>query len=232
MSALNSTVRYGVARPSGITTGLLISLLLHAMLIYGYRLGGTSRAPALAPPETMTVWLRPPPPAPRELPPPPPPLAARPEQPAPAPAKPRRKPADRPETAAPARQSATMTLVMPPAPAARDQEREREEKPDAKPDTAARGDPPDPFAEPAPPAGGKFDIEAARRTARKVANERDPAKAGTAVSQFPEKPLASETPLARSMGKAARADCKDGLPGGLLAPLLLLMDKKDSGCKW
>jgi hypothetical protein len=75
-------------------------------------------------------------------------------------------------------------------------------------------------------------MEAARHAARKVAHERDPAKAGTAVGQIPEKPLASETPLARKMSQAARADCKDGIPGGLLAPLLLAMDKKDSGCKW
>ena len=29
-----------------------------------------------------------------------------------------------------------------------------------------------------------------------------------------------------------RADCKEGIPGGLLAPLYLLLKKKDSGCEW
>jgi hypothetical protein len=38
--------------------------------------------------------------------------------------------------------------------------------------------------------------------------------------------------MARAISSAKRRDCKDGLPGGLLGPLLLLMDKKDSGCKW
>ncbi|CDG86075.1 hypothetical protein GJA_5479 [Janthinobacterium agaricidamnosum NBRC 102515 = DSM 9628] len=37
--------------------------------------------------------------------------------------------------------------------------------------------------------------------------------------------------MARSMSQAKRGDCKNA-PGGLLAPLLMLMDKKDSGCKW
>jgi hypothetical protein len=156
----------------------------------------------LPPQETITVWLRPAPVV-QPLPPPPAPLTVQPEPPPP-------KKELRKERAA-----------RKPAPAS---------TPDATPaqDAAVQADP---FAEPAPQAG-KFDMEAARRSARKVASERDPAKAGTAVGQLPEKPLASETPLARKMSRAARADCKDGIPGGLLAPLLLAMDKKDHGCKW
>lgn len=77
----------------------------------------------------------------------------------------------------------------------------------------------------------KFDMEAARNTARKMAGERDPTKVGTAVGQIPDKPLETETQLARRMAQAARPDCKNA-PGGLLAPLLMLLDKKDSGCKW
>ena len=92
---------------------------------------------------------------------------------------------------------------------------------------------PDAFTvEPPQPEPPHFDLEAARRTARKVANEQDPAKAGTPLAQFPEKPLETETRAARAISKAKRRDCKDGVPGGLLAPLILLMDKKDSGCKW
>ena len=92
---------------------------------------------------------------------------------------------------------------------------------------------PDAFAvEPPQPEAPHFDLEAARRTARQVANAPDPTKAGTPLAQFPEKPLETETRAARAMSKAKRRDCKDGIPGGLLAPLILLMDKKDSGCKW
>jgi hypothetical protein len=88
---------------------------------------------------------------------------------------------------------------------------------------------PQPVAEPDTP---RFDPEAARRMARSLANMRDPSKEGTAVGQFPDKPLETETRAARAIGAAKRRDCKDGLPGGLLGPLLLLADKKDSGCKW
>ena len=94
---------------------------------------------------------------------------------------------------------------------------------------------PDPFVvqqeettEPAP----KFDMNAAREVARANAHLRDPSKEGTAVGQFPEPALQTETRLARGIARAKRADCKDGIPGGLLAPIYLLMDKKDSGCKW
>lgn len=83
-----------------------------------------------------------------------------------------------------------------------------------------------------PPDTPRFDPEAARRMARSLANLRDPAREGTAVGQFPEKPLETETRAARAIGAAKRRNCKDGIPGGLLAPLLLLADKKDSGCKW
>lgn len=94
---------------------------------------------------------------------------------------------------------------------------------------------PDPFVvqqeenpEPAP----KFDMNAARETARANAHLRDPSKEGTALAQFPEPALQTESKLARGIREAKRRDCKDGIPGGLLAPIYLLMDKKDSGCKW
>ena len=97
---------------------------------------------------------------------------------------------------------------------------------------------PDPFTvQQAPQAAQEpetphFDHEAARKMARSLAHIRDPAKVGTAIGQFPDKPLETETRAARAIGAAKRRDCKDGVPGGLLAPLLLLADKKDSGCKW
>ena len=89
-------------------------------------------------------------------------------------------------------------------------------------------EPPDVFS--VEPAGGKrFDRDAALRVARDMAGEQD---TGTAAGQVPRKPYATETKLARAIAGAKRRDCKDGIPGGLLAPLILLMDKKDSGCKW
>ena len=94
---------------------------------------------------------------------------------------------------------------------------------------------PDPFVvqqdEASAPAP-RFDMNAAREVARANANLRDPSKAGTALAQFPEPALQTESKLARSIQQAKRRDCKDGIPGGLLAPVYLLMDKKDSGCKW
>jgi len=217
--------RYGApaSRPGGIAIGVAISVVLHVMLLYQSRFGWPPPAPVPSQQETITVWLRPAPVV-QPLPPPPAPLTVLAEPPPkkeirrertarkPAPAN-----APSPEASpAEATEAPGMTWVAP-APA--------QEPP------AASAAPADPFAEPAPQAG-KFDMEAARRSARKVASERDPAKAGTAVGQIPEKPLASETPLARKMSRAGRADCKDGIPGGLLAPLLLAMDKKDHGCKW
>jgi hypothetical protein len=84
-----------------------------------------------------------------------------------------------------------------------------------------------------PPAESPhFDLDAARSVARKVANEPDPARAGTALERLPPPPLQTETKLERAITAAKRPYCKDGVPGGLLAPLYLAMDKKDSGCKW
>lgn len=94
----------------------------------------------------------------------------------------------------------------------------------------------DPFAvqqpETPPEDAPRFDMEAARRIARENAHLRDPSKEGTALAQFPEEPLQTESKLARAISRAKRPNCKDGIPGGLLAPLYLMMDKKNSGCKW
>ena len=141
-----------------------------------------------------------------------------------------------PPPAPPVEEAAPPEPVARPAPRARPVKR-------SKPRSVIAVDPapapmqPDPFTvqqapEPAAPETPRFDREAAHRMARSLANMRDPAKEGTAVGQFPEKPLETETRAARAIGAAKRRDCKDGLPGGLLGPLLILADKKDSGCKW
>ena len=49
---------------------------------------------------------------------------------------------------------------------------------------------------------------------------------------MPKPPLQTESKFERAIKAAKRPDCKDGVPGGLLAPIFLAMDKKDSGCKW
>jgi len=182
--------------------GVVLSILVHTALLTAWR-GGSHPADLLEPPRSIAVRIQPPPPPPRV------------ETPAPAPA-----PLPKAERPAPAKKPNTPRSVIA-----------------VQPDTD-RAPTPDPFVveQPETPAAPTdaphFDLDAAKRSARSLANLRDPAKAGTAVGQFPEKPLETETKAARLIGAAKRRNCKDGVPGGLLAPLYLLADKKDSGCKW
>jgi hypothetical protein len=188
-----------IRRPSRLMAGLVLSLLLHAALLFAWRQGRPAQGPAdIAARSPITVWLRPPPP-------PPPKAESALTQPSAAP---------RAAAARPRRRAPPNVIALPPK----------------APGAAAV---PDAFTvEPPTPAVPRFDPEAARRMARELADEPDPAKAGTAVAQLPPKPLATETKAARAIARAKRRDCKDGIPGGLLAPLYLMMDKKDSGCKW
>ena len=214
MDTISATpIRLHMGPRRGFRTGIVVSLLLHALLIYGYRLQRGAPAPSTAPAERKTVWLQPlaAPPAPavakaeteneKKT----PPALERPRQPA------ARKKDDPLAITAPATQPAEPTTAA----------------------TAAASVPADPFAEPAVPARPGFDIEAARRTARRVANEKDPARIGTGLERLPEKQLADETALARDIASGKRGDCRTAYAGaGLLAPLFMLMDKKDSGCKF
>jgi hypothetical protein len=120
-----------------------------------------------------------------------------------------------PQAEARARPAPRRIIAVPPQAAPRREERLHVDTPPAD-------------AAPAP----HFDLDAARSVARRVANEPDPAKAGTALERLPPPPLQTETKLERAIKAAKRPDCKDGVPGGLLAPIFLAMDKKDSGCKW
>ena len=187
-----------------IAAGIALSLVVHALLLAIYRQPRTT-LPA-APPERLTVRLRaaPPPPAP-------PPEAIKPaETPAPVPRaqKPVRKPRPVIAVEPDKRQSTEETYAVEPAP---------------------------PAPAPAAPAP-HFDLDAARSMARgmatKLANEPDPDKVGTALERLPKPPLQTESKFERAIKAAKRPDCKDGVPGGLLAPIFLAMDKKDSGCKW
>ena len=89
---------------------------------------------------------------------------------------------------------------------------------------------------PVPAPTRHFDVDAARSMARgmatKLLTEPDPDKVGTALERLPKPPLQTESKFERAIKQAKRPDCKDGVPGGLLAPIFLAMDKKDSGCKW
>jgi hypothetical protein len=207
---MNSTMHW---RRPGVIAGLAVSLALHAFLIFGYRLNPPV-TPAEQPPRTLTVWLQPP--KPPEIiakvePPPPPPKPAQP-----------RKPektgqlAKRGSQPAPA---ASQAITLP-APAT----------------ASAPGTAPDPLYP--EQQTKKFDMNAALKTARKVASEKgalqDPARAGTAVAQLDDHPLYPEqtaSELARKMDGAKRGDCKN-TGAGLLSPLIWLLDKKDHGCKW
>jgi len=91
--------------------------------------------------------------------------------------------------------------------------------------------------QPSPPVDTpKFDPEAAKAAARNIASTLDPPKSDAPNAQVhrdgPRYKETKEQRLAREIKDSARPNCKDGVPGGLLAPVLLLMDKKDSGCKW
>lgn len=199
-------------RRPGAIAGIAVSLALHAWLIFGYR-PGMPDAPVAQAPRTLTVWLQPPKP---------PVTVAKvePPSPPPKPAQPRKREkteqlAARPSQPAPA---ASQAITLP-APAA----------------TA-----PGPVSDPLYPEqqARKFDMNAALKTARKVASEKgalqDPARAGTPVAQLDDHPLYPEqtaTELARKIDGAKRGDCKN-TGAGLLSPLIWLLDKKDHGCKW
>jgi type IV secretory pathway VirB10-like protein len=194
----------------GIVAGIAVSVALHLVLLFGYRL---SSPPAIVQPaRSMTVWLQPlKPPMQVATIAPPPPAKVAPRKPAPAsrpvPALPPAVTAEPAVAAqAPAAPAASPAITLPPAP-----------------------DPlyPDQQAKP-------FDMNQALKTARKVAKEKDPAKAGTLTAQLEDHPLYPEqntTELAKKIDGAKRGDCKN-TGAGLLSPLIWLLDKKDHGCKF
>jgi hypothetical protein len=190
-----------------VAAGIAVSLALHALLLSVYR--QPQPAPAASTPEPLTVRLRPAvPPSPVPVPVPAPDTQALPRQAKPVASVKRTRPAHPGNPARPAQ-----PVIAVPA-----ETRQPDEESFA--------------VEPAPTVAPTLDINAARSLAHRLAREPDPTKAGTALERLPPKPLETETRAARAIGAAKRADCKDGIPGGLLAPLYLMMDKKDSGCKW
>lgn len=190
-----------------IWAGIAISIAVHGALLALYR--QPAAPPAPTPPEPLTVRLRAAPPPPVATPTPPVATPAPTEK----PAAPRKRATQRPSP---------RVIAVEPATRQSDQETYKvEDKPV-----------PEETPKEAPPAAPAFDMNAALKTARKVANAPDPAKAGTALERLLPPPLQTESKFERAIKSAKRRDCKDGVPGGLLAPLFLAMDKKDSGCKW
>lgn len=184
--------------------GIGVSLSVHILLMLAYR-GTGPLAPAVEPESPASITVR---------------IAAPPQE-----EPPRIEPAPQRRPRAAARRSA------------------REAPPQAViavPASPRQDASPDPFVvqqadETAPPAPGgtpQFSMSAARETARQLAGQTKLGREGTAHAQFPDPPLETESAAAKAIARAKRRDCKDGIPGGLLAPLYLMMDKKDHGCKW
>ncbi|QGZ40308.1 hypothetical protein IP92_05061 [Pseudoduganella flava] len=198
----------GGPRGRGLAVGLAVSLLLHIVLL------AFLRAPsAPAPQRDERRWtqplsvrlLPPPPPVPRVEPAPPPPRQ-----------EPRReRRAERPAESATRREQEerpTMSVVPPPP--------------------AAPAEPaPSPF-DPPP----KFDPDAAKATARAIAGNLDTPSSNWAAEKLNQGKGLKETKeerLGRNVANSARPDCRTAYAGaGLFAPLMMLMDKKDSGCKF
>lgn len=185
-------------RRPGIAAGMVVSLALHAVLLFGYRLASPPHAEP--PPRSLTVWLQPPKPVARAETPPPKPERARP----PAPARERGTLAATPRrTAEPAPQPA----------------------PPAEPPRLTLPREQDPLYADQPPK--PFSLEDAKQAARKVASEKaQPGTLAAQLEAHPLDPAPSGTELAKKMEKAGKTDCLKSASGaGLLAPLFWALDK-------
>jgi hypothetical protein len=211
---MRQTLTYpGSPRRGGLVVGIAASILLHALLLALWR---TPAAPPVPPDERrwaqpLTVRI--------VQPPSPPPESfvlddapAKPDKPAARPVRPRAAPGHaKVEAGARADKAEPPAIAVVPATP-------------AEPSTA--------------PADGapKFDADAARAAARAMANDLDAPPRNWAAEKLRKAREREETEnerLGRNIAGAARPDCKTAYAGaGLLAPLLMLMDKKDSGCKW
>jgi hypothetical protein len=216
MSATFSFDQPSLRRRPGLVAGIAVSLALHLVLLFGYRV---SHAPAREQPErAMTVWLqplRPPQMVARIEPLPPPPKRDKPDV---AKAAPRARHAPTasttPQAAEPQPAVAAQTQVQP-----------------AESQAITLPPAPDPLHPEQQPK--QFDMNAALKTARKVANEKDPARAGLPVAQLDDHPLYPEnheTQLQKGVASAKKGDClQKGAGLGILAPLVWAFDKK---CKF
>ena len=204
-------------RPA-VRAGLLaVTVLLHAGLLAVFMASGPVRAPQGTAAAMELVWIRPPSPVvvpPVMVPTPPSRLAKA--------VRPRRSPLRRPEREPVFNLAPDLDLDL---------------DPDRPPRSAAEA----PTASPAPLSAAPvsepvFDRKAALATARAMANEPDPARAGSAVAQFDrdKKLRATEAEqLGHAIAGAKRGNCLGpNARGSLLTPLMWLLDKKDGGCKF
>lgn len=132
--------------------------------------------------------------------------------------------------------------VVPPTPAP--QRRAAAKSPRSRPVMAARAADtlnvapvaaPAAVPDPVPDARPVFDHAAALGSARKLASEPDPARAGSVGAQIEARRVLSETQdekMGRTIASGKRSDCLAANGGGsLLSPLMWLLQKKGSGCK-
>jgi hypothetical protein len=185
-----------------VLIGVALSIVAHAAILY---LGRPAPAPYIAPPPVPApIVLRLQPPAPV--------IEA-----APAPVI-DTTPAARSQPAAAPRAPRRVIAVAPKSSAA------------AEPEVVVEAQP-----EQAPPPK-KFDMDAARSAARIVgvqdAPNADDAPLARLKKQQQASEIRTESKAAQAISAAKRGDCKDGLPGGLLAPLIMLTQKSGTGCKW
>ena len=203
------------SRPGSRSALFGLSLLLHAALLWLLLQAqpGQDRGRVWPQVSTDLVWIRTAPPKPA----PPPVALVRPREPVVASlAKPaRRSRPERPERqvqAAPAAESMPEPAIEPTT------------EPTTEPVIAAS------------PAAPAFDREAALASARRIATEGEPLRAGMALAQAPARPVygdSKEEKLGRAIAGAKRGNCLGPNAGGnLLTPLMWLLQKKDSGCKF
>ena len=183
-----------------VLIGVALSIVAHMAILY---LGRPAPAPYIAPPPVPApIVLRLQPPAPV--------IEA-----APAPVI-DTAPAARSKPAAAPRPPRRVIAVAPKPSAA------------AEPEVVVEAQP-----EQAPPPPKKFDMDAARSTARSAGMQDAPNADDAPLARLKKQQQASEirteSKAAQAISAAKRADCKDGLPGGLLAPLIMLTQKSGTG---
>ncbi len=215
---MQQTLTYPTRPRRRLAAGLAISFVLHVLLLAVLRTPSVPPMPSHEPrwAQPLTVRILPPPPKPEPI--------TRAEPPARLPK--------------PDRQAARSASITPSASARVAAGRPEPER--AEPDTAS---PPTMTVVPAQPvepaaAGGApdFDPDAARDAARKMANNLEPPPMNWAAAKLNKGKEWKETKeqrFGRNVANSTRGDCRTAYAGaGLLAPLIMLADKKDSGCKW
>jgi len=223
MSSTASRLNAVSMRAPRLLTGVLISLCLHGLLILAYLLAKPTAPEQRAPASRMTVWLQPlvKPRAPaaaapalattQRLPERRASLTTKPDQP---------RKASTPLASSAASVPAAAEVVAAAAPDSQTSVA-LQEKGDGSTDGMTKQ------------AAAPFDVNAALKMARKQASVKDPARAALPVAQLDDHPLYpadTSSKLARDIQQSTRPDCRKG--GSIFSPLIWLLDKKDSGCKF